>query len=110
MDVDAFQTYWRETHPDLVARLPFIKRYVQSHPLRGGYRKKELIYDGLAEIWVDDSDALRAMAKTDAYAAVLRDETRFIDRSRTTLILTEEHIIKDGKIIRSETGATNISK
>ncbi|MBT3334362.1 MAG: EthD domain-containing protein, partial [Rhodospirillaceae bacterium] len=60
--------------------------------------KGELIYDGIAEIWVDDVAALRAMAGTAAYGAVQTDEENFIDRAKMALILTQEHIIKDGAV------------
>ena len=98
MAVDAFQGYWLGAHSDIVKKLPFVKQYVQSHPLLGGYRKQDLIYDGLAEIWVDDTEALRALAYTEAYQAVREDEEKFIDPQGTTLLLTEEHVIKDGII------------
>ena len=78
--------------------MPNIRRYIQSHALPGGYRKGELPYDGIAEIWVDDVAALRAMAGTKAYEAVQADEENFIDRAKMALILTQEHVIKDGPI------------
>ncbi|MBT4491079.1 MAG: EthD domain-containing protein, partial [Rhodospirillaceae bacterium] len=96
--VEDFQAYWRGEHSEVVKRLPNIRRYIQSHALLGGYRKGELPYDGIAEIWVDDVAALRAMAGTDAYGAVQADEETFIDRSKLALILTQEHVIKDGPI------------
>jgi|TARA_B100002003_G_scaffold160900_1_gene149402 uncharacterized protein (TIGR02118 family) len=98
MGVEDFQAYWRGGHAEVVQRLPNIRRYIQSHALLGGYRKGELPYDGIAEIWVDDVAALRAMAGTAAYDAVQADEERFIDRSKIVLILTQEHLIKDGPI------------
>ena len=94
MAVDAFQGYWLGAHSDIVKKLPFVKQYVQSHPLLGGYRKQDLIYDGLAEIWVDDTEALRALAYTEAYQAVREDEEQFIDPQATALLLTEEHVIE----------------
>ena len=96
MSVEEFQTYWRTIHADIVVRLPNVRRYVQSHPLIQEYKKRNLIYDGLAEIWVDDTDVLRTMAATGAYKDVAADEANFIDQKRTELILTEEHVIKDG--------------
>ena len=96
MSVEEFQTYWRTIHADIVVRLPNVRRYVQSHPLIQEYKKRNLIYDGLAEIWVDNTDVLRTMAATDAYKDVVDDEANFIDQKRTELILTEEHVIKDG--------------
>lgn len=98
MEVAAFQEYWRTTHAEVVRALPNIRRYVQSHPLPGGYRKGELTYDGVAEIWVDDTNALRQMSSAAAYQAVQADEEKFIDRASMALILTDEHIIKDGAV------------
>jgi len=95
MSVEEFQGYWRAHHPDVVLELPGIRRYVQSHTLRSGYRKGIPIYDGIAEVWFDDTAAMRALAGTDVYAAVRADEARFIDHSTMGLIITEEHVIKD---------------
>lgn len=98
MAVEAFQEYWRGGHAEVVCELPNIRRYAQSHPLLGGYRKGELTYDGVAEIWVDDTAALRDMSASPAYQAVRADEEKFIDRASMALILTDEHVIKDGPI------------
>ena len=96
MSVEAFQAYWRASHPEVVVKLPGIRRYVQSHTLLAGYRKGEPVYDGIAEIWFDDTRAMRALAGTATYAAVQADEAKFIERSTMGLIITEEHLIKDG--------------
>ena len=98
MSVEAFQTYWRTRHPDVVVKLPGIRRYVQSHTLRSAYREGEPVYDGIAEVWFDDTGAMRALAGTPAYAAVEADEARFIERATMGLIITEEHVIKDGQV------------
>src|SRR5262245_46695272 len=96
MSVEEFQGYWRAHHPDVVLELPGIRRYVQSHTLRSGYRKGIPIYDGIAELWFDDTSAMRALAGTPVYAAVRADEARFIDHGTMGLIITEEHVIVDG--------------
>jgi len=96
MSVEEFQAYWLARHPDVVVRLPGIRRYVQSHTRPSGYGRGEPIYDGIAEVWFDDTQAMRALAGTPAYAAVLADEARFIDRATMGLLITEEHVIKDG--------------
>jgi len=106
MSVETFQTYWRTAHPEVVVKLPGIRRYVQSHTLLSGYRKGEPIYDGIAEIWFDDTRAMRALAGTAAYAAVQADEEKFIDGSRMGLIITEEHVIKDAPAPKS--GVKNV--
>lgn len=96
MPVDEFQEYWRTRHPDAVAKLPGIRRYVQSHVLPPTYAKGEPVHDGIAEVWADDTDALRAMTKSPAHPALIEDEARFIDRARMGFIVTEEHVAKDG--------------
>src|SRR5947208_338958 len=54
MPVDEFQQYWRTRHPEAVLGLPGIRRYVQSHTLLSGYRTREPVYDGVAELWFMD--------------------------------------------------------
>ena len=98
MSVDAFQHYWRTTHADIVARLPGIRKYVQSHTLASGYAKGQPVYDGIAEIWCDDTRALRAQAGTPELAAIQADEPKFIDTTSMGTILTEEHVIKEGPV------------
>lgn len=98
ISVEAFADYWLNTHAGIVVRMPGIRRYVQSHTLRSGYRKGEPVYDGVAELWFDDMAAVRAMSNTPEYAAVKADEPNFIDPATIDTIITEEHIIKDGPI------------
>ena len=105
-----FQRYWRETHGPLVARhaaLLGIRRYVQTHALDSPHN--ELLrasrgtrepYDGFAELWWDDFDALTAALATDegraASRALYEDEQRFIDLAGSSLVLCEEHPIVAG--------------
>jgi uncharacterized protein (TIGR02118 family) len=95
MSVEDFQAYWRERHPEVVVRLPGIRRYIQSHTRRAGYRKGEPIFDGIAEVWFDDGRAMHALRGTPEMAEVETDEARFIDRTSTRVIATDEHVIKD---------------
>jgi uncharacterized protein (TIGR02118 family) len=100
LDLDAFQTYWRETHGPLVAshatRLNIL-RYVQVHTLidpmnaamakaRGGM---EAPYDGVAELWWENRDVLIEAMSTEggqhAGAELLEDEARFIDLPNSPL-------------------------
>ena len=96
MPVDEFQTYWRTRHPDVVTKLPGVRRYVQSHTDPATYRSGEPVYDGIAEVWFEDTAAMHALRGTPAVAAVQADEARFIDRSTMGLIITDDHVIKDG--------------
>ena len=98
MPVEEFQRYWREKHPEVVTRLPGVRRYVQSHALLSLYGTDEPIYDGIAEVWADDTGALRAMTRSPEHACVQADEARFIDRAGMGVIITEDHVLKDGPV------------
>jgi uncharacterized protein (TIGR02118 family) len=95
LSVEDFQAYWRERHPEVVVRLPGIRRYVQSHTRPAGYRKGEPAFDGIAEVWFEDGRAMHALRGSPEMAAVEADEGRFIDRPAVRVIATEEHVIKD---------------
>jgi uncharacterized protein (TIGR02118 family) len=96
MPVDDFQAYWRSHHPAVVTRLAGIRRYIQSHTLATAYRKGEPVYDGIAEVWFDDTAAMHALRGTPAVAAVQADEARFIDHATMGLVITEEHVAMAG--------------
>ena len=98
MPVDEFQAYWLTRHPEAVTHLAGLRRYVQSHTLPTAYHKGEPVYDGIAEVWFDDTRAMHALRGTPAMDAVVADEARFIDRSTMGLIITEEHVSKEGPV------------
>lgn len=104
---EAFQHYWREEHAPLVARHAEtlgIRRYVQCHAETHEFnaavrasREAPEMYDGVAELWWDSWEALFAAGENpgnaDAAAALLEDERKFIDLSRSPLWFGREHVI-----------------
>lgn len=98
LSVEEFQAYWRDVHAPIVAAIGGIRRYVQCHPLLSGYRSGQLVFDGVAEIWVDDKAALAAMAQTAEFAAAKADEANFIDTGALIELVVDEHVIKNGAI------------
>jgi uncharacterized protein (TIGR02118 family) len=101
---EAFQNYWFEKHAPLVAKhrdVLRIQRYVQMHSatvpfndaIRDGRGAPEM-YDGVAELWWESFDALAdATTSPDGQAAglaLLEDERKFIDLSRSPLFSGEE--------------------
>lgn len=96
LNVEEFQHHWRVRHAPIFVRLPGLRRYAQSHVLLSGYCKREPLYDGVAELWFDDTDAFRRATRSRQYEAVLADRARFMDLERFGLILTDEHVAKDG--------------
>ena len=101
-----FQQYWRGVHGPLVAGYAAalnMHRYVQVHTLddpvndqladaRGGM---EPPYDGVAEVWWRNRDALVSALDTaagrDAAKALVEDEARFIDLVHSPLWLNYEY-------------------
>ncbi len=96
MPLDEFRSYWLERHGPAVSRMPGLRRYVQSHPLLGGYSKANLPFDGVAELWFDNKEALRAMADSKAFLAAKHDEPNFIDNRSLIELVLDEHVIKAG--------------
>ena len=91
LSVDEFQRYWRETHAPIAARLPGLRRYVQCHTLPELYAGDNApAYDGAAELWFDDLDAMRAAMRSPEVAAALEDEKNFIDHTRVASFVTVE--------------------
>jgi len=95
MPVDDFQRYWRVEHPKVVTRLPGVRRYIQSQVLPKTYDKGEPVWDGIAEVWADDTNALRAMTQSAVHPELVADEAKFIDRATMGIIVTEDHVAKD---------------
>lgn len=105
MSAEEFHRYWRETHGPLVRSVPeflrHVRRYVQSHtvadaasifPAGGGDS-----FDGYAELWFDDLDAVRRAFSEPRYLEVIRpDEPKFVDLERCVVSVTEEAVIHAG--------------
>jgi uncharacterized protein (TIGR02118 family) len=88
-----FHRYWKEVHGPIAARIPGVRRYVQSHALARSREIRPADYDGVAELWFDDMDALLAAVGSPAALAAIEDERNFIDHSRTAFFVAEEHQI-----------------
>jgi uncharacterized protein (TIGR02118 family) len=98
MGLDEFGSYWRTRHAELVRKLPGLRRYVQCHTIRSGYIKGEPVYDGVAELWYDDLEAIRRLEGTPEATAAAADGAAFLDTSKGGSILTEERVKKDGAV------------
>jgi len=94
MSTKEFHDYWRNIHGPIAAKIPVIKRYVQSHTLMSEYDKEELpAYDGVAETWFDDTAAMRQGATTPEYAETRADEENFLAGDSPFIITRELKII-----------------
>lgn len=98
MNLDEFGHYWHTQHAGIVTRLPGLRHYVQCHTIPSGYRNGEPLYDGVAEVWFDSTDAMRETGKTAEYRAVRADEPNFIDLAKIGFIIADERVQKDGPL------------
>ena len=60
---EKFQNYWKNEHAEIVTRSPLVGTYVQSHPIYNDELTFEDTIDGIAEIWFEDTNAMRSLAK-----------------------------------------------
>ncbi len=92
---EEFFRYWKNIHGPIGARIPGLRRLVQSHGVvvRGDKRSPD--YDGVAELWFDDVEALLAARQSPEWKASSEDEANFIDHSKVAYFVSEEHVILD---------------
>ena len=93
-----FQNYWKNEHAAIVTRSPLVGTYVQSHPIYNDILTFEDTIDGIAEIWFDDTNAMRTLAATKEYEDIQDDEKVFIDGSAVRLIIAEDIITIGGDV------------
>jgi len=90
MTHEEFMKHWVEKHAPLAHFVPGLRRYVQSNILEERFRndipKIDADIDGIAELWYDDIEALRA-ANASAEAKRLHDDgATFIGKIKTFTI------------------------
>ncbi len=71
---DEFFHYWENIHGPVGARIPRLRRLVQSHRLTIGGDKSQQDFDGMAELWFDDTEALLAARQSPEWKASTQDE------------------------------------
>ncbi|HEY6394593.1 MAG TPA: EthD domain-containing protein [Candidatus Binataceae bacterium] len=94
MDVDKFQAYWRGHHGPVASKIPQVRRYVQCHVRRSAYMSgRSPVYDGVAETWFENLDAMRESGDTEEYRAVRADEANFLEPGKIQFIIAREYPI-----------------
>jgi uncharacterized protein (TIGR02118 family) len=86
LTADAFRQWWLGHHAHVAARLPGLRRYTINVA-----RGTDGPYDGVAELWFDDEDALSRAFDSDEGRECAREDRELI-RGRVAF-LTEEHVI-----------------
>lgn len=91
-DEDFFH-YWKHVHGPIGARIPGLRRLVQSHRVTVPGDARGGDFDGMAELWFDDIAALLAARKSLEWQASSQDERNFIDETNVAYFISEEHEI-----------------
>ena len=92
---EQFFRYWKDVHGPLGVRIPGLRRLVQSRRLNVHGDEHPPTYDGMAELWFDDVEALLAARRSQEWKASTEDEANFVDHTRTAYFVSEEHVILD---------------
>ena len=88
-----FFDYWHNIHGPIGARIPGLRRLVQSQMIVDQSELPAADFHGMAELWFDDWAALAAARQSPEWHASTADEANFIDPSRVALFVTEEYMI-----------------
>lgn len=89
MDVESFRRYWTETHAPIAAQLPGLRRYVQNHAVAGDGEPAPA-FDGFAEMWWDDAEAMQQSLASPEGEATLSDVENFLDVDRMQTFSVEQ--------------------
>ena len=78
LSLHEFSDHWFDVHGPLVAQVPGLRRYVQTHALPEAYVTRGMMgitHDGFSELWFDDPAALHAAMASSEWAAAKEDGT-----------------------------------
>lgn len=92
---EEFFDYWENIHGPLGARIPRLRKLVQSRRLMVPGEKRQPDYDGMAELWFDDFEALLTARRSPEWKASTEDEANFIDYSKVAYFVSQEHTVMD---------------
>ena len=90
---EEFFRYWKQVHGLLGAQIPGLRKLVQSHRLSVPGDRHQPDYDGMAELWFDDVQALLKARESPQWKAASQDEINFIDQRRVAYFVSQEHSI-----------------
>lgn len=98
--------YRDEVGPAVAQNVPGVIRYAQNHhpKQRDG---SDSPWDGVGELWLEDLAAWQRVmefAASPAGKAVVDIEAKYIDRSRMTILVCEELLMKDDGPTPPQTG------
>jgi uncharacterized protein (TIGR02118 family) len=89
---EEFVQHWNQAHGPVVREnLPGLRRYIQNPTI--SVRSRTWEWDGVAELWFDDVDAVKAAFKSPGWQRILADEEHFI-ADQTWVLVTEVPVLE----------------
>jgi uncharacterized protein (TIGR02118 family) len=92
---EEFFDYWQNVHGPIGARIPGLRKLVQSHRLQIAEDSHSADFDGVAELWFDSVGSLLAARETFEWKASSADEANFIDHKKVAYFVSEERVLLD---------------
>ena len=89
---EQFFRYWKNVHGPLGAKIPRLRKLVQSHRITIPGDKFPPAYDAIAELWFDTTEDPPAARQSPEWQASTNDEANFIDHTKVAYFVTEEHM------------------
>jgi uncharacterized protein (TIGR02118 family) len=89
---EEFFHYWENIHGPIGARIPGVRRLVQSHRMEVPNDSRHPDFDGMAELWFDDMESLRAARRSPEWEASSEDEANFIDPGKVAYFISYERV------------------
>lgn len=94
---DEFFHYWQTIHGPMGARIPGLRRLVQSRSISISHDAHAPDFDGMAELWFDRVEDLLRARQSPEWKASTEDEVNFIDHSKVAYFVSEEQVIFEKK-------------
>jgi uncharacterized protein (TIGR02118 family) len=88
-----FFAYWQNVHGPIGARIPGLRKLVQSRRVEVPGDRYKADFDGMAELWFDDMEALLAARESPEWKAATDDEVNFIDHSNIAYFVSQECVV-----------------
>ncbi len=95
MTDEEFFCYWRDVHGPIGARIPNLRRLVQSYRIHVPRDPRTADFDGVAELWFDNIDSLLQARQSPEWRSANDDEINFIDQKRVAYFVSREHVVLD---------------
>ena len=90
---EEFFHYWQNIHGPIGARIPHLRKLTQSYRIAMPGDRRPPDFDGMAELWFDNVDALLAARQSPEWKASTDDEANFIDLNRVAFFISHERVI-----------------